>query len=59
MAVLNYAGQTIREETMYNKELMGRDREGVSQETGRRNEDVLGGWLTWMLWRMGVTPISM
>lgn len=37
MAVLNYAGRTIREETMYNKELMGRDRgsvPGASEEEG-------------------------
>lgn len=26
MAVLNYAGQTIRGQAIYNKELMGRDR---------------------------------
>lgn len=38
MAVLNYAGRTIREETMYNKELMGRDRGGVSQEPKRGRE---------------------
>lgn len=45
MAVLNYAGQTIREETMYNKELMGQDRGGVSQEPGRRR-DVVAGRMT-------------
>lgn len=50
MAVLNYARQTIREETMYNKELMGQDRGGVSQEPGRRMTDLDG--------RMGVTPTS-
>lgn len=32
MAVLNYARQTIREEMMYNKELMGQHRGGVSPE---------------------------
>lgn len=30
MPVLNYAGQTIREEAIYNKELMGQDRGGMS-----------------------------
>lgn len=36
MAVLNYAEQTIREEAIYNKELMGRDRGRLSQKPRRR-----------------------
>lgn len=36
MAVLNYAGQTIRGQAVYNKELMGRDR-------GRRVREPVSG----------------
>lgn len=51
MAVLNYARQTVRGETRYNRELMGQDRGGVSRSQG-------GGGMTDLDGRMGVMPTS-